>query len=85
MYQAKIDPEDLPLNERGDLSYAIDENGESYTPEWYTLNLKAAFFFNKHLSITGGVENITNQLYRTTGSGISASGRNFLISVKATF
>ena len=85
MYQAKMDPEDLPLNERGDLSYAIDENGESYTPEWYTLNLKAAFFFNKHLSITGGVENITNQLYRTTGSGISASGRNFLISVKATF
>jgi hemoglobin/transferrin/lactoferrin receptor protein len=85
MYQARMNPEDLALNERGDFSYAIDENGDSYTPEWYTLNIKAAYFFNKHLSMTMGVENITNQLYRTAGSGISASGRNFLISVKTTF
>ncbi len=85
MYQARLNPEDLPLNERGDFSYAVDSNGNSYTPNWYTFNLKAAFFFNKHLSITGGIENITDQLYRTSGSGISASGRNLLISVKATF
>lgn len=84
-YQTEMRAENVPLNERGDASYAIDEDGNSYTPKWYTLNLKAAYFFNKHLSLTGGIENITNQLYRTTGSGISASGRNFLISVKATF
>ena len=85
VYQDRMDPEDFPLNERGDYVYAVDENGETFTPGWYTINFKASFFLNKHLSITGGVENITNQLYRTFGSGISAPGRNFTVSVKATF
>ncbi|MCH2225977.1 MAG: TonB-dependent receptor, partial [Crocinitomicaceae bacterium] len=85
VYQARLDNKDLPLNDRTDLSYALDENGSAYTPQWYTLNVKASYYFNKHLSATFGIENITNQLYRTAGSGITASGRNFIVAVKATF
>lgn len=82
-YQVKVLPEDLPIAESPYL-YALDENGRAFVPSWYTLNVKAAFFFNKHLSVSGGIENITNQLYRTSGSGISASGRNFSIGVKVS-
>ncbi len=85
VYNDEMSPGDLPLNERNDLVYATTEEGLNYTPAWYTLNFKASYFFNKHLSMNAGIENITNQLYRTFGSGISASGFNFLISVKATF
>ncbi|MGB0915168.1 MAG: TonB-dependent receptor [Crocinitomicaceae bacterium] len=85
VYHGRMNHEDLPLTERNDLSYAKDNNGNAYTPNWYTINIKATYFFNKHLSLNGGVENITDQLYRTFGSGISASGRNFSLSLKATF
>ncbi|MDX2360908.1 MAG: TonB-dependent receptor [Crocinitomicaceae bacterium] len=85
VYHAKMKYDDLPLYERGDYVYAQDENGQSFAPSWYTINFKGTFFFNKHISVTAGVENITDQLYRTYGSGISASGRNFMISLKGSF
>lgn len=85
VYHGRMNHDDLPLIERGDQSYALDDNGNSYTPNWYTLNIKATYFFNKHLSLNGGIENITDQLYRTFGSGISGSGRSFSLSLKATF
>lgn len=85
VYHGRMNADDLPLIERGDQSYAKDNDGNSFTPNWYTLNFKATYFFNKHLSLNGGVENITDQLYRTFGSGISASGRSFSLSLKATF
>jgi hemoglobin/transferrin/lactoferrin receptor protein len=80
-YQMRLDPEDLPFGEPPFL-YATNENGEAFVPGWYTLNFKAAVFFNKHLSISGGIENITDQLYRTARSGISAPGRNFVFGLK---
>ncbi len=85
VYQAKMNADDIALTERGRYKYATDENGLSYTPSWYTINVKGAYFFNKHLSMNIGVENITNQLYRTSGSGISAPGINFTASIKAVF
>lgn len=85
VYHAQVSNSDLPLIEREDASYALDENGMAFTPSWYTLNLKGSFFFNKHLALNAGVENITNQLYRTLGSGISAPGLNFIVSLKVTF
>lgn len=84
-YQGEMKADDLPLQERDDLVYAKDENGRNYTPSWYTLNFKGAYFFNKHISLNAGLENFTNQLYRTFGSGISAPGINFTVSLKATF
>lgn len=65
--------------------YLQDENGELYSPSWYTLNVKGAFELTKSLMITAGVENLTNQRYRPYSSGIVAPGLNFIGSVKATF
>ena len=85
VYQGEMKPDDLPLQERNDIVYAKDENGKRYTPSWYTVNFKGAYFFNKHISLNAGVENITNQLYRTFGSGISSPGINVTVSVKVVF
>jgi len=85
VYQAKMDYEDMPLLERGDYVYATNDSGQTYVPSWYTINVKGAYFFNKHISMNLGLENITNQLYRTAGSGISAPGLNFTASLKAVF
>ena len=85
VYHDRVDYEEFPLLERDESGYALNNDGLPYTPSWYTLNIKGSYFFNKSLSMNVGLENITNQLYRTFGSGISASGRNFLISLKASF
>jgi len=65
--------------------YAVDANGNPYSPAWYTLNFKALFILNDQLSISAGIENITDQRYRPYSSGIVAPGKNFIISLKATF
>lgn len=65
--------------------YLQDENGNLYSPNWYTLNVKSSYQLNKMLMITAGVENITDQRYRAYSSGIVGPGFNFIGSLKATF
>ena len=65
--------------------YLTDEDGNLYSPQWYTLNLKSAFRATENVLFTLGVENITNQRYRPYSSGIVSPGINFIGSVKATF
>ncbi len=85
-YNQKMEFEDLPLVDRTDNApYAKDENGRPFVPSWYTINFKAAFYMNKFLAVNVGIENITDQLYRSYSSGISSPGRNFIISLKAQF
>jgi len=86
VYNSKMKYEDLPLSERQDASpYAKDADGLPFVPAWTTLNFKAAFYFNKYLSLNAGVENITDELYRPFESGISAPGRNFIAALKCKF
>ena len=85
VYNAKRDFEDLPAEEQGKAYlYAIDENGNPYSPGWYTLNLKAMYQLTDKLTVTTGLENITDQRYRPYSSGLVAPGRNFIISLRAT-
>jgi hemoglobin/transferrin/lactoferrin receptor protein len=78
--------DDLPDEEKGKPEiYAIDKDGNPYSPGWYTLNFKAMYHFMDHLSVSAGLENITDQRYRPYSSGIVAPGRNFIISLKANF
>ena len=86
MYNGEVAYEDLPQEEQGkDFIYAIDANGNPYSPAWYTLNFKAMYQFTEHLSVSGGVENLTDQRYRPYSSGIVAPGRNFILSLRANF
>jgi hemoglobin/transferrin/lactoferrin receptor protein len=60
-----------------------------YTPEgslaWQTVNFRTAYHLNTHISINASLENITDTHYRPYSSGISAPGRNFIISVAGNF
>ena len=54
-------------------------------PEWYTLNARATYAVNDRVSAQMGLENIADRNYRTFSSNISAAGRNFTVSLRATF
>lgn len=85
-YSDGVDFEDLAIEERGKPElYAIDENGNPYSPSWLTLNFKANYQLNENFSISGGIENLTDERYRTYSSGITAPGRNFILSLRAKF
>jgi hemoglobin/transferrin/lactoferrin receptor protein len=86
VYNGEIAFEDLaPSEVEKDYMYAKDENGNVYTPSWYTLNLKLSYLVLDNLELFLGVENITDQRYRPYSSGITAAGRNFISSLRFNF
>lgn len=62
--------------------YAEDEEGNPWCPGWFTLNFKASFNINNRLDLTAGVENLLDLRYRQYSSGITAPGRNFIMSAR---
>ncbi|MDT8400577.1 MAG: TonB-dependent receptor [Bacteroidales bacterium] len=85
-YQGERRHEDMPEEEKGkDEIYAKDANGNNYSPAWYTLNIKAMYELTETLSVSTGIENLTDRRYRPYSSGISGPGRNFIISLRANF
>lgn len=85
-YNGEIGYNDLAEEEKGkDYLYAEDDNGNPYSPNWYTLNLKTTYQLTDLLLISAGVENITDQRYRPYSSGIAGPGRNFILSLRAGF
>lgn len=86
VYNGEVSNENLaPSEQEKDYMYAIDENGNPYSPSWYTLNLKTMYNLNKNLTFTAGWENITNQRYRPYSTGIVAAGSNLILSVRYNF
>ncbi|MDO1502339.1 TonB-dependent receptor [Winogradskyella maritima] len=65
-----------------DYLYASDENGNPYSPSWYTLNFRAKYNVTKQFEAIASIENITDQRYRPYSSGISAAGRNLILALK---
>lgn len=63
--------------------YAKDQQGNPYSPAWYTLNLKLSYQLLDWLQVSGGLENISDQGYRTYSSGITAPGRNGMVALRA--
>lgn len=83
IYSASVSYEKLNEEERQKPAiYAKDEDGKPFSPGWYTLNLKGFFEIFKVVTLHIGIENITNQRYRTYSSGIVAAGRNAVISIR---
>ncbi|RYC67143.1 TonB-dependent receptor plug domain-containing protein [Spirosoma sordidisoli] len=86
VYNDAVTNAELPQEELGkDYMYALDAMGKPYTPAWYTLNLKGQYSLNRYLTVNAGLENITDQRYRPYSSGISAAGRNLIISLRGRF
>jgi hemoglobin/transferrin/lactoferrin receptor protein len=86
MYSAAVSFDNLNFEERAKPTiYATDENGNPFSPSWFTLNFKSSYRFNKHFEATAGVENIFDLRYRPYSSGLVAPGRNFIFSLRAGF
>ena len=85
-YNSKISFNNLAESERAKpYMYALDENGNPYSPSWMTFNIRSKYSFSKMLNINFTVENITNKLYRPYSSGISAPGLNFIFSLSYAY
>lgn len=64
--------------------YTTDENGNLYSPSWYTLNFNIAYQIKPFLQINAGIENILDKRYRPYSSGISAPGRSFMVTMRTS-
>ncbi|MBT8281180.1 MAG: TonB-dependent receptor, partial [Muriicola sp.] len=85
-FNGEIRYEDLALTERSkDYIYDLDEDGNPYSPSWYTLNLRSQYQFSNTLTASLSLENITDQRYRTYSSGIAAPGTNLILSLGIVF
>lgn len=86
IYTAEVSYNNLAVEERDKpYLYAKDGDGNPYAPSWYTLNFKVMYQINQQISVTAGVENITDQRYKPYSSGIAAAGRNYVVAAKALF
>lgn len=54
-------------------------------PEWTTINAKVGFSVNKYFRIQVACDNILDTKYRTFASGITAPGRNFILTIRSSF
>ncbi len=52
---------------------------------WTTFNIYSSFKFNDKFSIDVALENITDVHYIPFSSGLSAAGRNYIVTLRATF
>ena len=81
LYNSAKKSKDYNLRGEDNQLYSADPvNG--YTPAWLTLNLRTKYDINKHAAIQFAVENITDKFYRVFASGLSAPGRNFVITLR---
>ncbi|GAB2486768.1 TonB-dependent receptor [Algoriphagus taiwanensis] len=85
-YSAERSFENMPEEEKSKtFIYAQDENGNPYSPAWTIFSLNASYQAFSFLQVNAGVENMGNLRYRPYSSGIVAPGRNFTLSLKASF
>lgn len=64
------------------LDYSPNEEG---TYGWMTYNIYTSWQMNEKFSLNVGVENLADLHYRLFASGVSAPGRNFIVSLRGTF
>lgn len=81
MHNGSISAAELPISEQAKPAiYAQDENGLPYAPAWTTVNMRLSYEISPTFHINCSLENMTNQRYRPYSSGLTAAGRNFIIS-----
>ncbi len=77
-----------PLSEYGPAGSADNEDEAIPgvgTLGWTTYNFYSSYKFNDRLSFNFAVENILDTHYRPFASGVSAAGRNFIVSMRGSF
>lgn len=85
-YSAAVTFDKMPQEEiTKDYMYAIDKDGNPWSPSWYSLNFKAMYQLNDQFMISGGIENLTDRRYRPYSSGLVAPGRNLIFALQMKF
>ena len=85
-YNGEIAADDLTLSERSKtFIYELDENGNPFSPSWYTINFRSNFHVTNSLDVNLALENLTDQRYRTYSSGIAAPGLNLILGLGYSF
>lgn len=80
-YNGKFDSDELAPDEQDKPHlYLSDENGNPYSPAWWTLNLKTNYKINSKITLSSGIENIFDKRYRPYSSGVVSPGFNFVFS-----
>ncbi len=83
VYNGSIPYGRLAVSERDKpYMYAVDDQGNPWSPGWFTLNFKSTYNIKNRLELTAGIENILDMRYRPYSSGIVAPGMNFIISAR---
>ncbi|TAJ13475.1 TonB-dependent receptor [Marinilabiliaceae bacterium JC017] len=86
VYNGEVSNENLaPSEQKKDYMYALDANKKPYSPAWHTFNIKAMYQVRDYLMISAGIENLADKRYCPYSSGIVAPGRNYIVSLKASF
>ncbi|MFO7864634.1 MAG: TonB-dependent receptor, partial [Salinivirgaceae bacterium] len=85
-YNGKLTHTNMAPSEKDkDYIYALDGNGQTFSPAWATFNFNVQYQLNSSLLISTGVENIFDRQYRPYSSGIPAPGRNIILSMRYRF
>ena len=63
----------------------LDEATADGTPSWWTLNFSYSVNISDKLTAQVNLENMLDVHYKTFSSGISAPGRNLILSLKTEF
>jgi hemoglobin/transferrin/lactoferrin receptor protein len=86
IFNGQFDFQDLaPSQQNNEFLYAKDENGDPFSPRWYTLNFGGQCQLTEALQFNATLENITDQRYQTYSSGIAAPGRNLILAATYKF
>lgn len=81
LFNGKKKLEDYSPSGEDNLQYATVDG----MPAWYTLNLRMAYQFNPYVQLQVALENMLDKNYRVFASGISAPGRNLMVTLRTNF
>lgn len=67
--------------------FGEDNEGEAMEdgfPSWWTANIKFGYRAGQYVDLMLAIENLLDQFYKPYASGVSAPGRNFILSARFT-
>lgn len=74
---------------KADFAAGTSDNPQEATvdgsPSWYTINFRASLSLNESVTLQFGLNNLLDQHYKMFASGISAPGRNLMVSGRVFF
>jgi hemoglobin/transferrin/lactoferrin receptor protein len=80
-YNGAKELKDYLLNGEDNEQYATPDG----MPAWMTFNISASYKIHTNIDFNFAIDNILDTQYRVFASGMNASGRNFIISVRGSF